>query len=79
MGKKSQGVETKYYFLHKLSIHCMLGALNITATQVSRLLEQFYHKYVDLWEGEKLAHKGTCSLMNNIQNTCITSPHNSVI
>ena len=57
----------------------MLGALNITVTQVSRLLEQFYHEYVDRWGGEKLAHKGTCSLMNNIQNTCITSPHNSVI
>ncbi|XP_052506394.1 tyrosine-protein phosphatase non-receptor type substrate 1-like [Budorcas taxicolor] len=36
----------------------MLGALNITVTQVSRLLEQFYREYVDRWGGEKLAHTG---------------------
>lgn len=50
----------------------MLGALNITVTQVSRLLEQFYREYVDRWGGEKVANKGNCSLMNNIQNACIT-------
>ena len=60
-----------FYFLHKLNVHCVLEALNITVTQVSRLLE-FYHEYVDRWGGERLAHKGACSLMNNIQNTRIT-------